>query len=529
MAQRADTEGAPGKRARLVVTVDDALYEEGIQWVRKERMKEGRTLTRDVLIDIIAVQLFERHEHYLASKRPGRPPKVNFAERTAAILKRDTKKCQQAWKQFMEEREVKVVTAEGPRGEKHTKIPRKPALRFAVREWLHEREAIRQRTVAKDLLSFLSDKGVFPKNVQHDKKGREAALRAVQRYAKTIGLARGKRKGQQTYLEREALIVARDTYVVQATELMKSRRFVFMDESYVHQHYKLHDDFMFDPEDKRPVPKDKMKGRRFCFIAAIISGTPAQPAGAAAGAAAAHAPPASAAGPAEALRDAHLITETIDVFEGGKQTKDYHGMFNSEYFVKWMETLLQALEKHRITNTVIVMDNAKYHKTLPPDLPKKSWKKPNLIAACNERGIPVDAKDTRPMLWAKLEKFLGTNAKPLIVTMAERAGHTVMFTPPRYSDLQPIELVWAIMKQGIGQQHTHATTFEEVRKRLEESWKIITPEIVEKCIDAANKNLAKLYDFIVRQDEADEEEEEEEEEEESEEEEEEEEGEEGDE
>ena len=112
--------------------------------------------------------------------------------------------------------------------------------------------------------------------------------------------------------------------------------------------------------------------------------------------------------------------------------------------------------------------------------------------------------------------------------MAERAGHTVMFTPPRYSDLQPIELVWAIMKQGIGQQHTHATTFEEVRKRLEESWKIITPEIVEKCIDAANKNLAKLYDFIVRQDEPDEEEEEEEEEEESEEEEEEEEGEEGD-
>ena len=59
------------------------------------------------------------------------------------------------------------------------------------------------------------------------------------------------------------------------------------------------------------------------------------------------------------------MLDTFDIFEGGKQTADYHGIFDTKYFVAWMVMLLDALESGDIFNAVIVMENAKYHKTLP--------------------------------------------------------------------------------------------------------------------------------------------------------------------
>jgi len=73
---------------------------------------------------------------------------------------------------------------------------------------------------------------------------------------------------------------------------------------------------------------------------------------------------------------AQLMHETLDIFEGcKKQTKDYHGIFNTNYFVKWMQLLLDGLKARNITNAIIAMDNAKYHKTLPDETPKGNWKK----------------------------------------------------------------------------------------------------------------------------------------------------------
>eukprot|EP00055_Hartaetosiga_balthica_P014072 m.75388 g.75388 ORF g.75388 m.75388 type:complete len:72 (-) comp8480_c1_seq2:1450-1665(-) len=30
----------------------------------------------------------------------------------------------------------------------------------------------------------------------------------------------------------------------------------------------------------------------------------------------------------------HLLKDTADIFEGGNKTKDYHGLFDHEYFTK---------------------------------------------------------------------------------------------------------------------------------------------------------------------------------------------------
>ena len=56
----------------------------------------------------------------------------------------------------------------------------------------------------------------------------------------------------------------------------------------------------------------------------------------------------------------------IDVFGGGKkQTVDLHGMFDSTYFIAWIQNMLDFLATINMQNAVIVMENSKYHKILP--------------------------------------------------------------------------------------------------------------------------------------------------------------------
>jgi hypothetical protein len=194
---------------------------------------------------------------------------------------------------------------------------------------------------------------------------------------------------------------------------------------------------------------------------------------------------------------AGLIVESLDIFEGGKQTKDFHGMFNHEYFVKWMATLLATLKERKIENAIIVMDNAKYHKKLPNNIPRKNSRKAVLHAACDEYSIPFTNDETKAELWEKLKKHIQENVSPVIVEMAQSEGHEVLFTPPHYSDLQPIETVWAVVKGEVGRQYTAATTLKDVYNRLTLAFENLTTQVVRGCINKANDNLRKLYSDIV--------------------------------
>lgn len=53
-----------------------------------------------------------------------------------------------------------------------------------------------------------------------------------------------------------------------------------------------------------------------------------------------------------------------------------------------------------------------------------------------------------------------------VVQLAEAEGHRVQFTAPYHSDLQPIELVWALVKGNIGRQYNQQTTLAIVYERL---------------------------------------------------------------
>jgi hypothetical protein len=80
--------------------------------------------------------------------------------------------------------------------------------------------------------------------------------------------------------------------------------------------------------------------------------------------------------------------------------------------------------------------------------------------------------------------------------MAEAAGHTIQFTPPHYSDLQPIETIWAIVKGEVGRQYTTDTKFADVRLRLDAAFANLTSSKIMGCIHKAEENLLKLHKDI---------------------------------
>ena len=106
---------------------------------------------------------------------------------------------------------------------------------------------------------------------------------------------------------------------------------------------------MYDPNNKQDLETKRChKGKRYCFIAAIVTADCCSK-------------PAALGNEKNEFDEAHLMLDTLDIFEGGKSTADYHGMFNAKYFNDWMTKLLYALEVRKINNALIVMDNAKYH------------------------------------------------------------------------------------------------------------------------------------------------------------------------
>jgi hypothetical protein len=76
-----------------------------------------------------------------------------------------------------------------------------------------------------------------------------------------------------------------------------------------------------------------------------------------------------------------------------------------------------------------------------------------------------------------------------VVQLAEAEGHKVQFTAPYHSDLlQPIELVWALVKGNIGRQYNLQTTLANVYERLnvkferlQGSGRASIDGLVEKC------------------------------------------------
>lgn len=294
--------------------------------------------------------------------------------------------------------------------------------------------------------------------------GLNCALRNVRRLLVDLGFQRGKGKRVQirehhiAWLNRHLRALHKNSVLPDEERL----RLVFTDESYIHQHYARLEDSVFDPNDPLyEEPKPKRKGRRYCILAAIQEQTKMSPAG--------------------------LVPGSVWTFcpqQKNAHTGDYHKNFNSENFVRWFkEQLIPNLSEP----SMIILDNASYHKSKPASTPNPStMRKQEVIEKLKEYKIPFEDGLSAAQAKLILREWIYFNVPCEIKQIAEDNGHRILFTPPHYSDIQPIELLWAFVKGNVGRKYSSSTTLCDVKARLDQefAWLMTTDgsELVNKLI-----------------------------------------------
>ena len=103
--------------------------------------------------------------------------------------------------------------------------------------------------------------------------------------------------------------------------------------------------------------------------------------------------------------------------------------------------------------------------------------------------------DTKSILRGKLKPVVESELTK-VEQMARDKGHEVLYSPPHYSDLQPIELVWAVAKGEAGRQYDTKTEFSDVLTRIKTTFSNLESSTVRGCIAKTNEKLEEIRDQI---------------------------------
>eukprot|EP00977_Amphora_coffeiformis_P004960 scaffold1057_cov154-Amphora_coffeaeformis.AAC.5 len=364
-----------------------------------------------------------------------------------------------------------------------------------VRDFVRDFRLQRKRVTAVQVTHYLIEKHILqvPEDAgEYQKKDFRTALRCVQRFLVRMGYLRGKKKGIRPKTD---VIEKRDVFLKKyiGNSLLPPEqrlREVYTDESYVHHHYKWKEgDSIYDPSDELGIPegKEKHKGDRYCFITAIQGAAPLQ---------------------RGLISDkAGMVPNSEWYFCPTRKSDhkgDYHKVFNGSNFVAWFRNqLLPNLNDP----SLIILDNAKYHAVYGEGVPKAyKAKSPELKEYLSRVGVAYDENDSQTLLRKKAAAYIKEFEEIEIERLANLFGHEILWTPPYYSDLQPIELVWAWMKGAIGRQYDIDTTLALVGRRLIEQFDRLQTlegeEYIEKVINKCYNRSKVLWEKIRAADDA---------------------------
>jgi transposase len=397
--------------------------------------------------------------------RGKRIPKPNVRQTVCRLLGLSPVTYGNIMGRYLKQKEVYSSQNGGNTKAKQTRIPQTKSVQVGVREFVRSYRRQRMRVTARQVLDYFVDKELI--SVERDitgsyeKKWFATAYRSTRRWLQKNSYRRGARKGNIVF--KPELEAERDYYLkefftnrlrceqMHSVPVVQGLREVYLDESYIHHHYHRFDDSLWDPSDDQDVQVGKMKhkGSRYCFLAAIQGADP------------------RVKDPVAKEAKGGLVPGSLWTFcpQAKKDsTGDYHKVFNSSNFIKWWKVqLLPNLHQP----SLIMMDNAKYHKTYPADVPKISGaRKARVQEYLEYRGLPYDASDTVAILKDIAGRYIKEHELQECSKLAAEQGHRVLFTPKYHSDMQPIELTWARIKGEVGRQYTNNTTLKQVYERL---------------------------------------------------------------
>ncbi|XP_040061690.1 uncharacterized protein LOC120836726 [Ixodes scapularis] len=140
--------------------------------------------------------------------------------------------------------------------------------------------------------------------------------------------------------------------------------------------------------------------------------------------------------------DTGFVSGCLDVFRG-KKKGDYYDEMNSNRFEAWFLHLLDHIEPNR----VIVIDNAPYHSRKAEAVPTTATKKGEIQQWLSSKNLDWTATMKKKDLLSIVATVKDSYTKYEVDVMATDAGHTVLRLLPYHCELNPIELIWARVKQ----------------------------------------------------------------------------------
>ncbi len=315
----------------------------------------------------------------------------------------------------------------------------------AVRSFIRKANQSGQYVTSSTVADFIQE--IDPDSHFH----RTTLTRALDRWGFEFG--RGTRS--QHLKEKDEIIALRQQYLRRMrlnrdNQGAPIKSEIYLDESYVNKNHS-NDFIWYFGEDGPWVQKPTGKGERLIIINAISSNG--------------------------WVKNAKLV------FQSTRKTGDYHGQMNAPLFQKWFS---EKLMPNIPSNSLIIMDNAPYHKTLSSlSPPTASCTKERIFTWLIANQIPCEKNCLKAELIVVLQKV---TPSPIyeVDEIAKKLGHEVIRTPPYHPERKPIEMCWGIVKNHIARNGNF--TLANLKLQLEDGFTKVTPSICAKII---KKNQSK--------------------------------------
>ena len=314
----------------------------------------------------------------------------------------------------------------------------------------HIREFILQRHLAGEICNANHIQDLLQQHL-----ARTIPTRTIRQHLNRMGFSYARTKKKTRSLREQAHIRQQRHSYLHTIKQLRQQGYqpIYLDESFIH-HYHGNQFSWFHDELGDYLERPSGKGRRWCFIHAL-----------------------SAAG---------LVAGTWQIFEAKRRTGDYHQLFNASRFQQWWQ---EQLLPHLPPRCVIVMDRVPFHLVPAAQIIPQNLRKAELQQWLTTQQIAWQADWLKPKLLEVVMAHL--DKTPIVENTALAQGHRVLVLPVHHPELNPIEWVWAIIKNECGRLLRQGVKFSEVRKHLEHALEKITAT-----------TCTKLYDNILQQEQA---------------------------
>ena len=184
------------------------------------------------------------------------------------------------------------------------------------------------------------------------------------------------------------------------------------------------------------------------------------------------------------------------IYEAEKGDGDYHDNMNGSIYMQWLNNRLLVAFNQRYPRQkmVLVLDNASYHHVRGTDwINVHTMRKPDIAYKLIELGVKSitvqrQKKGTesteektfpKPSFYeqggkwaptleemkAELKQYLAdhpTLNRTEVSKLMERSGHQLIYTPPYLPGVQPIERLWAYVKNYVADQYRNGRTMPQL-------------------------------------------------------------------